>query len=580
MKEHQGTGSIVRRFTRYYRPHRGLFVLDMSMAAARAGMGVMIPVLVRAILKDYLPAHDLKATIVAIGGIMVLTFLSCAAAYVNTRWGHVLGTRMETDMRSDLFGHLQKLSFSYFDRTKTGHIMSRISNDLFTISETAHHLPEELFTSVCMTIGAFFFMFRFNPPLAVVSLIPLPLMVMWGMIYRSRMRNSFRRVRERIADINSNVENAIQGIREVKAFTNEDYEIEKFYEVNREFRSAKEGMYRTMAGFHAGMLFLVDSYFLVVIGGGALLMHFGRIDLADVVTFLIYARFMVRPIRQMVGFIEQYQEGAAAFERFTEIMDVEPDITDRPSAVRLEGIRGDITFDHVWFKYDGSPDWVLRNVNIRIEKGRRVALVGESGAGKSTLASLVPRFYEAQKGRLLIDGHDVTGLQRRSLREGVGLVQQTVFLFDSTIRENIMFGRPEASEEEVMEAARRAHILPFIESLPDGLDSLVGEHGVKLSGGQRQRVSIARVFLKDPPILIFDEATSSLDSESEGLIRAAMEELCRDRTTIIIAHRLSTVQWVDHTYVVMNGSVVEEGSHEELLAGRGHYHALYESSLF
>jgi len=393
------------------------------------------------------------------------------------------------------------------------------------------------------------------------------------------LRRGWRRIRQRIADINSSVENSIQGIREVKSFANEEYEIDRFDGVNREFRLAKEGMYKAMAGFHAGMMFFVESHSLIIIAGGVVLAYQGHIELADIIVFLLMARFIMRPIRRLTGFVEQYQQGVAAFERFVEVMEVEPDIVDRSDALCPSACRGEVAIENLWFQYVTSSDWVLKDVSLRIPPGKSVALVGESGAGKSTIAALIPRFYEVHRGRVTVDGHDVMDLQQRFLRESVGIVQQNVFLFDTTIRDNIIFGRPDATEEELVDAARRANILDFIESLPDGFDTPVGEHGVKLSGGQKQRVSIARVFLKNPPILIFDEATSSLDTESERLIKESMDELCLNRTTLVIAHRLSTVRNADMTDVIRDGSIVEQGRHDELLERNGYYSDLYTNSV-
>lgn len=566
---------LIRQFVPFYRPYRGLFALDMGTAVLQATLALCIPLLIRNMLKYDLPSGGVARICMVLGQVIVLIALMSAGAYINARWGHVLGTRMEADMRSALFGHLQKLSFSYYDNTKTGHLISRIANDLFNVAEMAHHCPEDVIVSWLSFVGAFVVMWLFSRTLALIALAPLPFMGVWGYVYGMRMRNAFRRVRERIADINSSVENSIQGIREVKSFTNEDFEVEKFGEVNSEFRCAKEGMYSTMAAFQGGMMFFMECYTLVIIGGGVFLARAGTIDLADLIGFLLYVPYIMNPVRRIVNFIEQFQQGLASFERFTEVMDVEPDIVDRPGALRPERIRGEVEFENVWFRYDGSDDWVLKDVSIRVPRGKTVALVGESGAGKSTLVSLIPRFYEAGRGRITIDGIDVLDLQQRSLRENIGLVQQDLFLFDSTIRENILFGRPGASEDELVAAAKSANIYDFVMSLPEGLDTPVGERGVKLSGGQKQRVSIARVFLKNPPILIFDEATSSLDTESENLIRAAMEELCRDRTTLVIAHRLSTVRNADYTYVLRSGRVVEQGRHEQLLEHHGYYSELY-----
>jgi ATP-binding cassette subfamily B protein len=480
-------------------------------------------------------------------------------------------------MRADLFRHLQKLSFRYFDNTKTGHIMSRISNDLFTISELAHHGPEDFLISGIMVIGSLVFMYIMNWKMAIIVTIPLPLIVIWGSFFRIRLRKTFREVRLRVADINSNVENAIQGIRETQSYAKEDFAIDRFDHVNDDFLTAKSNMYGTMARFHAGMMFLMEFYSVVIIGGGILLVHAGSLELVEMIGFLMYRRYMFQPVRRLVGFMESYQQGVAAFERFTEVMDEVPDIEDRANAVTLTDVHGDIHFNHIYFKYEESDkSWILEDVDLQIEPGMTVALVGESGAGKSTLASLIPRFYEPQRGNITIDGQDIMTLKKQDLRQLVGIVQQDVFLFDATIRDNITFAKPDASQEEVYDAAKRAHIYDFIQSLPDGFDSLVGERGVKLSGGQKQRVSIARVFLKNPPVLIFDEATSSLDAESETMIQQSMEELCSGRTTVVIAHRLSTVRDADMTYVLKGGKVAERGTHDELIALGGCYRDLYE----
>lgn len=511
-------------------------------------------------------------------GILILLMSICD--YVNTRWGHYLGARIETAMRGDLFRHLQKLSFQYFDNNKTGHIMSRISNDLFTISELAHHGPEDLLISALLVLGSLIFMFFLNWQMAVIVAIPLPVVIVWGSIFRLRLRNTSREVRRKVADINSNVENSIQGIREVQSYANEDYAVDRFDNVNEEFRAAKTNMYSTMAAFNSGMIFLMEFYSVVIIGGGVLLVHAGLLELVEMIGFLMYRRYMFQPVRRLVGFVEQYQHGVAAFERFTEIMDITPDIEDRSDAIPLDSAAGDIRFDNVSFKYDqGDTPWILDNIDLHIQPGQTVALVGESGAGKSTLASLIPRFYEPQKGSILIDGKDIMTLKKQDLRRVVGIVQQNVFLFDTTLRENIMFGEPDATEAQLQSAARRAHILEFIDSLPDGFDSLVGERGVKLSGGQKQRVSIARAFLKNPAILIFDEATSSLDAESEVLIQKSMEELCKGRTTVVIAHRLSTVRNADYTYVLRNGKILEQGTHADLLNRAGYYKDLYSRNI-
>ena len=573
------TRYLLKRFVSFYAPHKPLFALDMLTGFTQAGFKILIPLCVHQILKEYLPSENYTLVVTFICIVFALAALAAFANYLNVKWGHILGARMETDMRGDLFRHLQKLSFSYFDNTKTGHIVSRMSNDLFTVSEIAHHGPEDLFISLCTMIGAFSIMFCINPQLALIALIPLPLLFTWGMIYRKRMRSSYSHIRKRIADINSSVENSIQGIREVKSFANEDLEISRFDDVNSEFRQAKEKMYSVMAGFHAGMMLIIHSYRLIIISGAVLLIAYGQVDMIDLVTFLLFIPYILEPVRRMVNFAEQFQQGAASFERFVEVMDIDPEIQDSENAIALDDLKGSIVFEDVSFKYSPETDDILKNINIEVREGRTVALVGESGAGKTSLAALIPRFYEPRKGRVLIDGHDIAELKQDFLRDNIGIVRQSSFLFDSSIADNILFGNPTATREEVIKAALNANILEFIESLPDGFDSMVGEHGVKLSGGQRQRLSIARVFLKNPPILIFDEATSSLDTESESLIHKSMEKLCEDRTTIIIAHRLSTVKNADIIHVLKNGEIVESGSHDELIAKKGAYYKLHTTQL-
>jgi ATP-binding cassette, subfamily B, bacterial len=566
---------MLKRFLSYYGPHRFLFFIDILVALLSSGLAILIPSMVRTLLQELIPSRDVRGMVVYFALMTGIYLAKMVFEFIRMKWGHILGVRMEYDMREDIFRHIQKLSFNYFDNTKTGHIMSRISNDLNTIAEVAHHAPEDLILSVFLIAGSFFFMFSFNTTLAFIALVPLPFMLMWGIRYGGRMRRGFRSVRQKIADINSAVENSVQGIREVKSYANEELEMSKFGTVNDRFRLAKEKMYTIMGVFYSGFGFFNDMYYLVVIAGGAWLYFNGRITPADILAFVLYVNIILGPIQRLMNFTEQFHQGAASFERFTEIMDIEPDIADRPGAVSLSSVGGKVELSGVWFKYSSSPDWIIRDISLSVDAGESVAIVGESGAGKSTIVSLVPRFYEPQRGAVSIDGRDVMSLKQRFLRENIGLVQQNVFLFDDTIRENIMYGRPSATEEEMVAAARDANIYDFIMSLPDGFDTYVGERGVKLSGGQKQRVSIARVFLKNPPILIFDEATSSLDNESEGLIQEAMFRLSRNRTTIIIAHRLSTVSHVNRIFVLHEGSLAESGKHSTLMEQGGHYHRLY-----
>jgi len=585
MSHHSGIGKkfrfsfMLKRFIKFYKPHKWLFILDMSVAFLAAILSVFYPMITRSLLKTYIPNKDIHGIVLMLslmGGIMILKAIF---TYIRIRWGHIMGVRMETDMRTDIFTHLQKLSFNYFDNVKTGHLMSRISNDLNMIAEVAHHAPEDFIISVFIIIGSFIAMFYYSAPLAAIALIPLPLLLVWGLTYGRRMKGGFRLVRKRIADINSSVENSVQGIREVKSFTNEELEMEKFEYINFSFKTAKEKMYKIMSTYFAGMTGLTDFYYLIVIAGGVYLIYIGKIDVIDLLAFTLYINFILKPIDRLIHFTEQFQQGSAAFERFIEVMDIEPDINDIKNARDLPDVKGEIEIENLYFKYHTSEDWILKDISLTIPAGKTVALVGESGAGKTTLASLIPRFYEIQEGCICIDGNNIVEVKQESLRENIGLVQQNVFLFDSTIRDNILYGNPEASEEQLIDAARRANILEFIESLADGFDTLTGERGVMLSGGQKQRISIARVFLKNPPILIFDEATSSLDTESEAYIQKAMEELSHNRTTIIIAHRLSTVRKADLLYVMNNGEIVEQGSHDELMKNEGYYYNLYTKNM-
>lgn len=570
---------MLKRFLSFYKPHKALFCLDIAVALLSSGLAILIPSMVRSLLQSLIPARDVKAIVVYFVLMIFIYLAKMVFEFIRMKWGHILGVRMEYDMREVIFRHIQKLSFNYFDSTKTGHIMSRISNDLNTIAEVAHHGPEDLIISFFLILGSFYFMFSFNPTLAFISLIPIPFMLLWGVKYGGKMRSGFRNVRKKIADINSAVENSVQGIREVKSYANEELELSKFGSVNTDFRLAKEKVYTIMGVFYSVFQFLADMYYLIVIAGGAWLYFNNRITPADIIAFILYVNIILKPIQRLMNFTEQFHQGAASFERFTEIMDIEPDIEDRPDALSLDHVDGRLELAGVWFKYSSSPDWIIRDVSISASAGESVAIVGESGAGKSTIASLIPRFYEVEKGCITFDGHDIMDLKQKFLREHIGLVQQNVFLFDDTIRNNIMYGRPSATEEEMVEAARHANIYSFITSLPDGFDTYAGERGVKLSGGQKQRISIARVFLKNPTVLIFDEATSSLDTESESLIQEAMFRLSKNRTTIIIAHRLSTVRHVDKLFVLHNGAVVETGTHDSLIELKGHYHNLYTKNI-
>ncbi len=568
---------MIKKFLKYYKNHLGLFALDIGVASLASAISIFFPFLTRQLIQDHIANKDIQAIIITISIIFSIFCFKVFLTYIRIKWGHILGVRIEYDMRADIFRHIQKLSFTYFDNTKTGHIMSRISNDLNRIAEVAHHAPEDLIISIVTIIGAYIFMFQINAQLALISLIPLPFMLLWGLTLGRNMRSGFRNVRKKIADINSTVENSVQGIREVKSYANENIEIHKFSKANISFKKAKERMYHLMAIFYSGMMYLRDIYYLVVIGAGAYFMYQEVIFFADLMAYTLYVGIILKPIDRLINFVEQMQQGMASFERFIEIMDIEPDIKDNKNAKDIDNIEGKISIENISFKYESSNNWIIKNLSLKINKGEKVAIVGESGAGKSTVVSLIPRFYEPQKGKILIDDIQINNFSQKSLRKNIAIVQQNVFLFDATIKENILYGNPQASYDDMVKATKQANIYDFIMQLPDNFDTEVGERGVKLSGGQKQRISIARAFLKNPPIIIFDEATSSLDTESEKLIKQSMEELSIDRTTIVIAHRLSTVKNVDTIFVVDKGQIEEKGSHLELISKNGKYKSLYDS---
>jgi len=571
---------MLRRFISYYRPYKGLFFLDMGVAIFASILSIIFPSLTRQLLKTEIPDKNLQAILIIFAVMLSIYVLQAICQYIRMTWGHILGVKMETDMRSELFAHLQKLSFGYFDRTKTGHMMSRITNDLFQITEMAHHGPEDLIISVATIVGSYIVMFSYSVSLSLISLIPLPFMVAYGMYYGLKMRVTFRRVRSTVADVNSNVENSLMGIREVKSFGREAYQEQKFNDVNNILRDSKTEQYKVMGSYHSIIGLFRELYYFCTIAGGALLIMGGSVQAYDLVTFILYVGVVLPPIDRLINFTEQLQQGMASFERFVQVMDESPSIVDKRDAKDLQITEGNIRFDHVTFQYESSTETILKDLNLSIHGSTTVALVGESGAGKSTFASLIPRFYESEEGSILIDGQDVSQVTQRSLHKHIGSVQQNVFLFDTSIRENLRFGKVDASEEEMWAALDAANLGTFVRSLPLGIDTEVGERGTLLSGGQKQRISIARVFLKDPPILIFDEATSSLDTESEELISEAFARLSSGRTAIVIAHRLTTVKNADCIFVLDDGKLIEQGNHDELLALNGQYARLYSKQDF
>lgn len=573
----------LRRFLAYYRPHLGLFILDLSCALVVAAVDVAFPLTTQYILRSLLPAmaldNALVRTFVLLIGCLICAYLIRAILqYIIGYWGHRLGTYIEADMRRDIFTHIQTLPFAFYDKIRTGKLLSRVTNDLFEVTELAHHGPEDVLISTMTILGAFVAMFTIEWRLALCLLILLPVMIYFVMHTRLKMRRTSRQVKERMAEINADIESSISGARTAKAFANERYEIKKFEKGNENFLSAKKDFYRVMATFNSGTEFFLAMFNVAVLGCGGYLIYRKQLDTVTLITFTLYISTFTSPIKRLASFAEQYMVGMAGFTRFLEIMDTRPAIEDKPDAVDLKDVRGDIEFSHVSFAYNEGQN-VLQDVNLSISAGRKLALVGPSGGGKTTLCHLLLRFYDIREGSITIDGHDVRDVTMRSLRENVGIVQQDVFLFADSILENIRYGRLDATDAEVVEAAKRAHIHEEIMTFPDGYAANVGERGMLLSGGQKQRVSIARLFLKNPPVLILDEATSALDTLTEADIQRSFDELSEGRTTLVIAHRLSTVQNADEIVVIDEHGIQERGTHEELLAKKGLYAGFYQVTL-
>jgi ATP-binding cassette, subfamily B, bacterial len=554
-----------------------LFILDMVCAFFISVLDLVFPVVTKNFINDYIPNGNIDLLYKWTIYLAILFVLRYISQYIVNYYGHVVGVRIEHDMRKDVFAHLQTLSFTYFDNNKTGHIMSRIVNDLREITELAHHGPEDLFISLVMLIGSFIILLRIEWRLTLIIFAFVPLMIWFAISKRNKMSESFRQVRKRIANVNSQLENSISGIRVAKSFTNEDYEIEKFAENNMEFREAREASYKVMAEFMSGINFMSNMLNLIVLSLGGIFVYKKYIDYGELVAYLLFVNYFLQPIRRLTEFAQQYQDGMTGFERFIEIMNIEPDIKDKEDAIELKDVKGEIEFKDVSFSYSNGKKTVFSGINLDIKQGKTVAIVGPSGAGKTTLCHLIPRFYEIDEGQILIDGVDIRDIKLRSLRQNIGLVQQDVFLFTGTIKDNILYGNPEASDEEIVEAAKKASIHDFIMTLPNGYDTYIGEKGVMLSGGQKQRISIARLFLKNPPILILDEATSALDNETEIAIQKSLEELSHGRTVLVIAHRLSTIKNADEIVVLTNKGIEEKGKHEELLEKKGVYANLYKS---
>lgn len=570
---------MLRRFFSYYKPHRRLFIIDFTSAVIVAILELAFPVAVQWFIDDLLPGHNWNLIVQVSFGLLLIYLISAMLQYVVTYYGHKLGINIETDMREDLFFHVQRQSFRFFDNTKTGHIMSRITNDLFDIGELAHHGPEDLFIAVMTFVGAFVIMLTINLQLALVIIFIVPILIFFIAFGNIRMSRAWRRMYENIAGVNARIEDAVSGARVVQSFTNEEFEMKRFMKNNNLFRQAKLTAYKTMAIVLSNMYLMMRLMTLIVLVVGAWLTYNNHLTSGELVAFVLFVNVLFKPIEKITALLELYPKGMAGFRRFTELLSISPEIKDKKDAIEVPTLKGNISFKNVTFNYDKSKPPVLKNLNLNIKAGETVAFVGPSGAGKTTICSLIPRFYDVDEGQITIDGIDIRDMTVRSLRKQIGIVQQDVFLFTGTIRENIAYGNLEATDEEIIEAARKAHMLDFINELPDGFDTQVGERGLKLSGGQKQRIAIARMFLKNPPILILDEATSALDTETEAKIQQALNNLAKNRTTLVIAHRLATIKNADRIIVVTKDGIEEEGTHDELLEQDGLFAHLHSMQL-
>ena len=572
------TSELVRRFLPYFRPYRGMLALDLFCATLTTLCDLVLPMIVRSItgLASGSAAALTVVYVLKVGGVYVLLrLIDTVANYIMVARGHVMGTYIERDMRHALFEHLQEMGFAYYSNAKVGQIMARITSDLFDVTEFAHHCPEEFLIAAIKITVPFVILLGINPVLTVIIFLMLPIMLVLARYFNKKMRAAFKESRHQVGEINAQVEDSLLGIRVVKSFANEPMEIDKFDRGNEEFVRIGRRKYRYMAGYNTTTRSFDGVMYIVVVIVGALFIIDGKITAADYMAYLLYISTLLTSIRRVVDYAEQFQRGMTGIERFCEIMDVQPDVNDAPGAKELTGVKGDVTFDHVSFHYNDNDRTVLADINETVKAGDKIALVGPSGGGKTTFCNLIPRFYDVSGGRILIDGQDIAGLTQRSLRENIGMVQQEVYMFSGTIYENIAYGLPGATREQVETAARQAGADGFIRELPDGYDTYVGERGVKLSGGQKQRISIARVFLKNPPILILDEATSALDNESERLVQDSLEKLSKGRTTYTIAHRLTTIRGATSIWVLTQDGIVEKGTHQELMAKTGKYYELY-----
>lgn len=569
--------NTMRNLINYYKPYKKLFVVNIVCSFLIASIDLVVPMISRRVLNS-LPNIQIRNFSLVILLVLGLYISRGIFQYVVDYWGHILGVRMEYDMRRDIFKHIQTFSFDFYDKKTTGHIMSRVVNDLNEITEFAHHGPEDLFLSLIMLIGSFFMLITIEWRLAIAVYLVIPLLIWFTIKQRSIMARNFKDVKKKIANINSQLESSLSGIRVTKAFTNELHEIKKFSKDNKEFRDSRNTAFKNMAIFLCGINFTTNILNIIVIGLGGYLIYKGMMNLADLIAFMLYINSFIQPIRKLTYFVQQYESGMAGFKRFKDLMDIEPLITDKENAKELKEVKGSVQFRDITFSYDGNNN-ILENINLHINSGKTLALVGPSGGGKTTLCHLLPRFYDAKKGDIIIDGNNIKDIKLKSLRQNIGIVSQDVFLFPETIKDNIRYGNLKASDQEIVKAAKYAEIHDFIIKLPNGYDTNVGERGIRLSGGQKQRICIARVFLKNPSIIILDEATSSLDNKTEVNIKTALKRLCEGKTTLIIAHRLSTIKDADEIVLITEEGIKEKGKHEQLIQQNGYYKILYESEL-